>query len=114
MLRAAAEKGTALQVVVASAHAGPLPSPDTLREYESIVPGLPQTIIEEFKKEGAHRRRVQAISQYGTISIALVAIVSGTIFGIVSGNAFAALAVIGPICGAVGTAQLMEFWLRGR
>ena len=82
-IKEAAAKGTGLRVTIATAHSGPLPSPATLREYEAVVPGLPATIIDEFKKETKHRRRTQTIGSLGAIAIAIAAIILGTILGLV-------------------------------
>jgi uncharacterized membrane protein len=35
---------------------GPVPHPDTLRQYEEIVPGSAKSIIDSFITEGDHRR----------------------------------------------------------
>lgn len=34
---------------------GPLPSPDTLKEYDSIIPGLAERIIKMAETQSAHR-----------------------------------------------------------
>jgi uncharacterized membrane protein len=113
-VREAAAKGTGLQITIASVYSGPLPPPATLKEFREIVPGLPETIIKEFQKESAHRRRVQTLTQLGAITIAIVAIIGGVWLGYVLKSGLAALAVIGPVCGVVGTAQLLEFWLKAK
>jgi uncharacterized membrane protein len=38
---------------------GPLPHPDTLREYDALVPGAARDIIQSFVKEGDQRRALQ-------------------------------------------------------
>ena len=40
-------------------HAGPIPSPKILKEYEEIHPGFANRIIEQFEKEGEHRREIE-------------------------------------------------------
>lgn len=40
-------------------HAGPIPSPKILRGYEEIHPGFANRIIEQFEKQGEHRREVE-------------------------------------------------------
>lgn len=37
--------------------AGPLPAPETLQQFEDIVPGLARAIANEWHEETAHRRR---------------------------------------------------------
>lgn len=113
-VREAAATGSALQVVITRAHAGPLPAPVTMREYDDVVPGLPKTIITEFQKEGAHRRRSQTIGQIGAIGVAAIAIVGGVWLGYELKSAAAAFAVIAPVCGIVGVAQFLEFWLKAK
>jgi len=115
MIKQAAAAGAALQIVIAATHqSGPLPAPATLKAYNETVPGLPQKIIGEFEKESAHRRRTQTLGQLGAIGIATLSIVGGVWLGYYLQSALAALAVIGPVCGVVGTAQLLEFWLKAR
>ena len=41
-------------------------------------------------------------------------IVAGSIVGYALGIALAAFAIIGPVCGAVGTAQLLEYWFKSQ
>jgi len=43
------------QSITTQQHAGPLPAPEDLREYDRIVPGLAERIISRSEKEQAHR-----------------------------------------------------------
>ena len=50
------------QTLVAVEHtewAGPLPAPETLEEFDRIVRGSAQTIIDEWRAESEHRRRFE-------------------------------------------------------
>jgi hypothetical protein len=85
-----------------------------MREYEQIVPGLPGTLISEFQKEGNHRRFIQKGGLIGALSVAALSIVGGVFLGYLLNSPLAAFAVIGPVCGVVGTAQLLEFWFKAR
>ncbi len=38
---------------------GPLPQPEILEKYESIVPGSAKLLFDEFQLQGAHRRRME-------------------------------------------------------
>lgn len=38
---------------------GPIPPPALIEGYEKVLPGTGQTIIDEFKAEGAHRRSIE-------------------------------------------------------
>ncbi len=42
-----------------SSHSGPLPSPETLKGYESIVPGAANRLITMLEKQVAHRITVE-------------------------------------------------------
>jgi hypothetical protein len=85
-----------------------------MREYAQVIPNLPNILIEEFQKESRHRRFAQKGGLFGAVGIAALSIVAGVYLAIALQNPLAALAVIGPVCGVVGTAQLLEFWLKGR
>jgi uncharacterized membrane protein len=112
-VREAAAQGRPLEVTIqAIAHSGPLPPPAVLRGYDEVIPGLSRTIVQEFQNEARHRRRLQTIGQTGAISIAVGSIICGTFLGYVLNSWPAALAIIGPVCGIVGTAQLLEFWFK--
>lgn len=39
---------------------GPIPSPDLLRAYSEVIPGLDKTIVDEWTIEGASRRANEA------------------------------------------------------
>jgi len=40
-------------------HQGPLPSPDTLAEYDALVPGAAADIIRQAKGQSAHRQKIE-------------------------------------------------------
>jgi hypothetical protein len=113
-VREAAASGVALQVTVATAHSGPLPAPATLHAYASIIPELPKILVDEFQNEAKRRRRLQNVGQYGALGVAGLSIVCGVLLGYALKSPLAAFAVIGPVCGVVGTAQLLEFWFKSK
>ena len=39
---------------------GPLPHPATLEEYDRIVPGSAELIVQQFELQGAHRRKQES------------------------------------------------------
>ncbi|WP_419949768.1 DUF2335 domain-containing protein [Candidatus Palauibacter sp.] len=39
--------------------AGPMPDPETLREFNRAVPGAGDLIVEEFRTQGQHRRAIE-------------------------------------------------------
>lgn len=38
---------------------GPLPPPEILEQYDLVVPGMAQQLIEAFTQQGEHRRRLE-------------------------------------------------------
>ncbi len=113
-IREAAEKGTGLQVTITTAYSGPLPPPAVMREFNEIVPGLPGILIDEFQRESRHRRFTQKGGLIGALFIAGLSIIGGVYLAYALKSPLAALAVIGPVCGVVGTAQLLEFWFKAK
>lgn len=113
-IREAAEKGTGLQVTISTAYSGPLPPPAVMREFNEIVPGLPNILIDEFQRESRHRRFTQKGGMLGALVIAALSIIGGVYLGYALKSPLAAFAVIGPVCGVVGTAQLLEFWFKAK
>ena len=68
----------------ATSFTGPLPRPETLREYDQVLPGLAERIVLMAEKEGDHRRSVEKslvrISAWGLASattICLIALIGG-------------------------------------
>ncbi|MCG9076214.1 DUF2335 domain-containing protein [Laribacter hongkongensis] len=49
-------------------HAGPLPAPRTLEQYESLYPGATKLIFEEFSSNGKHIRNAEMAELEGRIS----------------------------------------------
>lgn len=39
--------------------AGPMPDPETLREFNRAVPGAGDLIVQEFREQGQHRRSIE-------------------------------------------------------
>ncbi|MYC89779.1 MAG: DUF2335 domain-containing protein [Gemmatimonadales bacterium] len=39
--------------------AGPMPDPETLREFNRAVPGAGDLIVQEFREQGQHRRAIE-------------------------------------------------------
>lgn len=46
-------------VAQSSAHSGPMPSPQTLAEYDQVVPGLAREIVDMAKAEQTHRHSME-------------------------------------------------------
>jgi uncharacterized membrane protein len=45
--------------MTATTHAGPLPAPQVLADYNAIVPGSAESIIGEFQSQSLHRRSLE-------------------------------------------------------
>lgn len=64
--------------VVQSAHRGPMPSPETLAEYDQVVPGLAREIVDMAKDEQKHRHAMETVLVHGDRD----AVVRGQRFGL--------------------------------
>jgi len=51
-----------------TAYHGPLPPPSMMAEYEKVVPGFSQKLVESFIKEGDHRRQSESAALNAAIS----------------------------------------------
>ncbi|HEJ7902499.1 TPA: DUF2335 domain-containing protein [Serratia marcescens] len=89
-----------MAMVSRSAFRGPLPPPAMLREYNDIVPGAAERILERSEKEQAHRHRVTEKSVDGAIgkdkrgqwmaySITLIILAIATLFALKGQTVFA-------------------------
>ena len=76
----------------ATFHRGPLPPPETLRQYDEILPGSADRIMKTAEANMAHRREERKRGQYGGIAIACLAIVGGCIIAIFSNTWYVAFA----------------------
>lgn len=72
---------------------GPIPSPETLAEYDKRFPGLADTIIKSWTKQQSHRQRLEKIStdrsedrmsqsQKFALIVAICSIIAAAIVGI--------------------------------
>jgi hypothetical protein len=111
-VRDAVETGRSLEITIARRHSGPFPDPQQLAAYREIVPDLPEVLVREFQSEARHRRRTQTTSQIGAIAIALAAVIGGIWLSYSLKSHWAALWVIGPVCGVLGIAQFIELYLK--
>lgn len=58
------EKQEFLEKITASFHSGPLPDPETLRQYGDISEGFPERIIVTYEKEVQHRHRIERETRF--------------------------------------------------
>lgn len=67
-----------LEIMRAGMFSGPLPPPELLRQYEEILPGLPERIVSSWEAESQHRRslenRAAGISERGQWIAAALAV----------------------------------------
>ena len=52
--------GIFTMVSIQRSHSGPLPSPETLEEYERILPGAAERIFTAFEKQYTHRHNLES------------------------------------------------------
>lgn len=95
-----------------SFRSGPLPSAKELAEYEQVVPGSGQLIVQKFAQQSDHRRELEAVvvkgndrranrGQWMAWSLSAMALLGGT-YLIATGKPTAGLvAIIGAISGLV-------------
>lgn len=94
-------------------HSGPLPAPETLREYDDLIPGTAERIIEAFTKQVDHRIDVEKkavshgmwIEKAGQIFAFILALVTlgGSFWLITSGFSGAGIAgIITAVAGLIG------------
>jgi uncharacterized membrane protein len=87
------------------AHAGGiLPSPETLREIDNIVPGSAERIFAEFEKQSEHYRTMEARTQQAEIAAARLGQIFGLVIGLaaIAGGSLAATLASGPVGGIAG------------
>jgi uncharacterized membrane protein len=103
---------------------GPLPPPDILRQYNEIVPGSAETILEMAKNEQAHRHKLDDGESAGGLTLAkrgqliggflaFIAVV-GSIYLLETGKSIAGLAVLVGVVATFGTAFVYDRYRSSR
>jgi uncharacterized membrane protein len=97
-------------IVEAAEHRGPLPPPAMLNDYNSVLPGLAERIVQMAESEQSHNHQMQrwyAVSHFTGQAAAFVIALAGLIVGgllINAGHNIAGLATLfgglGPVVGA--------------
>ena len=105
--------------IVSKVHSGPLPSPDSLAEYNNVIPNAAERIFNEFESQSKHRRemerrviRSQIIQSYiGQSSALLIALtfLAAAIWCISNGHD-----VAGSIIGSVDLVALVTIFIQGK
>lgn len=83
----------------------PLPSPEELRAYGEVVPGLEKIFVDRWVLEGDRRHALQSRGQIFALVMGLSIVIGATILGLYSSWA-GALAIAGAGAFAFGVAQL--------
>lgn len=68
---------------------GPLPPPEILKQYDEIVPGFAQTIVDQFVAQGEHRRQLE--------KTAILSDVSRANWGLAAGFLLAFIGIVGSL-----------------
>ncbi len=100
-------------------HAGPLPSPRTLKDYSKVLPEAPERIIGQFEKQSDHRMEMEKIvvkaqvgqSRTGQImgySVALLFLVAAV------GLILLDHAVAGTVIGSIDLVALVSVFVFGK
>jgi uncharacterized membrane protein len=80
-----------VSVTRAEHFSGPLPSPETLRQYDLVVPGMAKALVGEWAAQGAHRRALEEAvvmsnvrqanrAQWLAFILALAVLIVGVVF----------------------------------
>jgi len=78
-----------LTTLVGQYFSGPLPPPELLRQYDEIVPGFAQTIVDQFVAQGDHRRELEKTVIFSDVTRAN--------WGLIAGFTLALIGVVGSI-----------------
>lgn len=95
---------------VARYTSGPLPDPGILAEYDQVIPGLAERIVQQFEAEGADRRaqrRLDAkhdnVTRYLGLFLAFLMVVALAAAGVIIALKGYSLAGVAVIFGAIAT-----------
>jgi uncharacterized membrane protein len=81
---------------------GPLPPPEILRQYDEIVPGLAERMVQAMEAQTFHRHKLESATVYGNVSaqrtgqyfagvLALAGVVGTVVLGLAGKQAAAAV-----------------------
>jgi len=63
--------------------AGPLPPPELLEQYNNVLPGCAELIVQQFVDQGNHRRELEKLVVGGDVIRAKWGLISGFLLGLV-------------------------------
>ncbi len=69
-------------VAIGASYRGPLPSPEMLRQYDNVLPGMAERLLEAFEKQGDHRRQMDEKSLTMNFRLARVGQVFAFLLGL--------------------------------
>lgn len=100
-----AEKGSTQITITQQEFSGPLPHPDILARYESVVPGAAQRIIRMAEVQQGHRIQSERRGLVGMIARTLLGQIFGLLIGLsgIGGAVYVAVkgpTIVGPLFGA--------------
>ncbi|HAG0017976.1 TPA: DUF2335 domain-containing protein [Salmonella enterica] len=109
-----------VQAIVLKHFQGPVPPPAMLKEYDDIIPGLANRLVELTEKEQAHRHRTESDSikiatrgQVMAFCVVLIVIVTAILFGL-HGNTVLAGILVGIDLAALVTAFIAGKYYSGK
>jgi len=99
-------------------YSGPLPHPEIMRQYDSIVPGLANRIIHQFEEQSKHRRELEQKVIKSDLVMARLGLIFGFIIGMASviGGIITALLgkeLAGGFIGSSGLIGLVSVFIYG-
>jgi uncharacterized membrane protein len=102
-----------------SVRAGGLPPPELLAEYEKVVPGSAQRILDAFEKQSEHRRVMEVKAQEAQIADTRRGQIFGLIIGLTailigSATAIYGSELAGGFIGGGGVIGLVSVFVLGR
>lgn len=87
---------------------GPIPLPETMREYDYIVPGLAARIVDWVEREGEHRRamehsliRLSWAGLWCALAVTLVTIGGGMLLALRGRSTAGLIGIMGAVAGLV-------------
>ncbi|MFA7421953.1 MAG: DUF2335 domain-containing protein [Melioribacteraceae bacterium] len=99
-------------------YVGPLPKPETLKQFDDIVPGAAERIITQFEEQSRHRRSLEQVVISNDVKLSQRGLVFGFIIGMVAiicGGilAFLGREIAGSFIGGGGVVGLVSVFIYG-
>lgn len=100
-------------------HSGPLPAPETLADYNNVLPNAAERIFVEFESQGKHRRGLEKKAIGGQVNQSYI----GQVFAFIIALAFLGCSVwviregyefAGSVLGVADLTALVTVFIRGK